>query len=253
MGEKNPWFSIKKNLFNKNIWLHHSSLTDFKWFFINNAIKFIFLNIFAGFILSAYALSVVFLTFLREWFGEIDPVVKDHNLIRFYHTLSTFIILDFFRFFQHYLMHKIPWLWKFHKLHHSAEVLTPMTLNRVHPVEVFIGMGRTTVATGLTSALYVYLFQVPLYGIDILGVNIFGFLFNAFGANLRHSQIWISFGFMEYIFMGPSQHQIHHSRNPEHFNKNFGVCLSIWDILFKTFFKTKEKLHLRFGLNPGRG
>ena len=248
---KNALSDIKQNLFNMDIWLHPSSITDFKWFFINNSIRFIFLNIFAGFLLSAHSLSIMFLGLLRECCGDMEPIMTDRTLIRLVYTIGAFVILDFFRFFQHYLMHTIPFLWNFHKLHHSAEVLTPMTLNRVHPIEIFIGMGRTILATALSSALYVYLFQIPLYGFDILGVNIFGFLFNVLGANLRHSQIWIGFGPMEYIFIGPAQHQIHHSRAHEHCNKNFGVCLSIWDILFKTFFKTEGKIQLQFGLNSG--
>ena len=246
---KNAFPNIVKNLLSKDIWLHPSSITDFKWFFINNSIRFVFLNFFVGFFLSAYSLSIMLLEFLREYCGEVDPIMSDRNLIRLVYTIGTFVILDFFRFLQHFLMHKVPCLWKFHKLHHSAEVLTPMTLNRVHPVELFIGMGRTALATALSSALYVYLFQVPLHGFDILGVNIVGFLFNVLGANLRHSQIWISFGPMEYIFMGPAQHQIHHSSALGHRNKNFGICLSVWDILFKTFFKTKGKIQLQFGLS----
>lgn len=247
-GEKKPFSYMKEHLFNKKILFHPSSLFDLKMFFLNNFIKFICLSFFASFLLSSHSISVSFLSILRKNFGEIQPITQNLWVIRLSYTLFTFVLLDFLRFFQHYLMHRVPLLWKIHKVHHSAEVLTPLTLNRMHPFEMLISMTRNVFAIAISSALYVYLFQIPLYGYDILGVNLFGFLFNALGANFRHSHIWISFGFLEYIFISPAQHQIHHSKRPEHHNKNLGVCLSLWDLFFKSFIKTNKRMKLKFGI-----
>ena len=203
---------------------------------------------FAGFLTSSYSISLYFIEIFRKAFGEISPLSQNWFVIRLSYTVFTFILLDFFRFYQHCLMHKIPLLWKFHQVHHSAEVLTPLTLNRMHPVEMFISMARTVLVNAISSALYVYLFQVPLYGFDILGVNMFGFLFNAIGANLRHSAVWISYGPLEYLFISPAQHQVHHSKDPLHFNKNFGICFSAWDLLFRSFYRANKKMSLQFGL-----
>ena len=231
------FLELKKNFFNRDIWLHPSSILDIKIFFLNNLIRFIFLSFFAGFLMSSHSISVWAINTLRETFGEIKPIATDWFVIRLSYTLFSFILLDFLRFFQHFLMHRCKWLWRFHRVHHSAEVLTPLTLNRMHPVEMFIGMARTTLAVTVSSSLYVYLFQVPLYGFEILGVNLFGFMFNALGANLRHSHIWLSFGRLEYLFISPAQHQIHHSKNPQHHHKNLGICLSIWDIFLEVSLK----------------
>ena len=247
-GGQKPWEEVKNKLLNISIWTHPSSTLDFKLFFLNNFIRFIFVVSFSGFLLSSHSLSVFCIKMLRESFGEIAPLSTNDFFIRFSYTLFSFILLDFLRFFQHYLMHRVPFLWRIHRVHHSAQVLTPLTLHRIHPIEMFIGMARSTLFLIISSSLYIYLFQVPLYGFDVLGVNLFGFLFNAFGSNLRHSHIWLGFGIFEYVFVSPAQHQIHHSKNHSH--KNLGVCLSIWDICFNSFFKTRGKVELEFGLSP---
>ena len=53
--------------------------------------------------------------------------------------------------------------------------------------------------------------------------------------HLQHSQVWIAFtGWLGRLFMSPAHHQIHHSSNPAHFNKNLGSCLALWDWMFGT-------------------
>ena len=234
-GRKYAWAYIRKKLLNKNILLHPSSVFDIKMLILNNCMKMAFIGLCSGLLLSSHSLSVFFIKLLRLW--EIKPISDNILIAGIFYTIFSFVLLDFFRFFQHYLMHNVGFLWKFHRLHHSAEVLTPLTLHRVHPVEMFIGLLRTTLAIAISSGLYVYLFQMPLHGYHILGVNLPGFLFNVLGANLRHSHIWLGYGWAEYLFVSPAQHQIHHSQNPVHFNKNLGVCISIWDIIFGSFVK----------------
>ena len=74
------------------------------------------------------------------------------------------------------------------------------------------------------------------------------------GANLRHSHIWLSFGpFVEHIFFSPAQHQIHHSTDPRHFNKNFASDLSIWDWMFGSLYVTHGKENIRVGLVESDG
>jgi len=79
--------------------------------------------------------------------------------------------------------------------------------------------------------------------------KILNFLFYFFGANLRHSHVKLKyFSFLEYIFISPYQHQIHHSNNQQHFDSNLGSRLAIWDYLFGTLIKSKEVKELKFGL-----
>jgi hypothetical protein len=67
------------------------------------------------------------------------------------------------------------------------------------------------------------------------------FIFNSLAANLRHSHVWLSFGpVLERVLSSPAQHQIHHSDAPRHFNKNFGINLSLWDWMFGTLYVTRS-------------
>mgnify|MGYP000642776840 CR=1 FL=1 len=74
--------------------------------------------------------------------------------------------------------------------------------------------------------LFVYLFKNPLGITQILGVNLFVFIFNIAGSNLRHSPVRLGFGKCEYLFISPAQHQIHHSK--KHFNKNVFFDMAVW-------------------------
>ena len=70
-----------------------------------------------------------------------------------------------------------------------------------------------------------------------------------FGANLRHSHVKLKYpSFLEYIFISPYQHQIHHSINKHHYDKNMGSKLAIWDFIFGTLILSKETSRIRFGV-----
>ncbi|MCB0378605.1 MAG: sterol desaturase family protein [Bdellovibrionales bacterium] len=163
-------------------------------------------------------------------------------------TLLVFVWDDFLRFTHHYLMHKVPILWHIHKTHHSASVLTPMTLYRIHPLESLLASLRNGLSLGVSNGVLIFLFSGQVQLLTLLGVNLFGFLFNSLTGNLRHSHIPISFGFAEYLLISPKQHQIHHSRNSQHYDKNFGVALSIWDLIFGTLILSKKEKITSFGV-----
>ncbi len=228
--------------------LHPSSLMDFKIMGLNLVLKaFVFpLILFSSFSVSVGALRVI-----RRWV-DITPAADASPWVQsLTATLIAFILNDFLRFLHHYLMHRTPLLRLLHRTHHSALVLTPFTLFRAHPLESLIAGARNIISLGLTFALYSFLFGKVINIYDFLGVNIFGFLFNATLSNLRHSPIPISFGLLEYIFISPRMHQIHHSSDPRHWNKNYGVALSLWDQLVGSFYRPtqREAQSLSFGLH----
>ena len=82
----------------------------------------------------------------------------------------------------------------------------------------------------------------------IASTNAALFVFLFLGSTLAHSHIWISFGKLENFFVSPAMHQIHHSDNPKHFDKNMGLSLSIWDRMFGTAHLTPEFEEIHFGL-----
>lgn len=224
---------------------HHSSRLDFQLFFANALFKAFLLT---PWLLGSGAVGFAVFQATRELFGR--PVATDWPWWAYATLFSVvlFVVEDFSRFFTHYLMHKVPWMWEFHKIHHSAAVMTPLTYFRVHPAEIAIMAIRHSLVLGSVSGVYIALLGSKLTGLEILGVDAFGFIFNLALANLRHSHVPISFGRLEQWILSPFQHQIHHSARRKHFDKNFGVCLAAWDRLFGTFVAAEGERIFRFGL-----
>ena len=238
-------------IFNKNVWLHRSAKQDYWIWLINGGIKaFIIVPL----LFSSAPLAIKLNQFLQGMFGDIpsDYFVAYNIPILF--TLLLFLLDDFSRFLLHWLSHKVPLLWRFHQVHHSAEVLTPVTVYRIHPIESALYAVRLILTQAIAIGVGVYLFGRHLDVIDILGANAFVFAFNLLGANLRHSHIWLSWGNkVEYWFISPAQHQIHHSVEHTHYDKNFGSALAVWDRMFGTLLTANRTTKPRkFGLTNNK-
>lgn len=248
-----------RKLFSPSLWLHPSSLVDMQMLLLNSILRALLIT---PFIVGKMSVIILTAATLRDLFGDFNdfgyfsgPEISgslqngySHGLIVLLFTITLFVAEDFSRFAQHWLMHHIPWLWRIHQVHHSAEVLTPLTLYRLHPLEMFISSWRGILVLGTVTGLFVYLFPGQLSALEILGVDALGFLFNAMGANLRHSPVSLSFGPLSKVFISPVMHQIHHSSDPAHRNKNFGSCLSLWDRLAGCYLPGTMGQALDFGL-----
>jgi len=164
-------------------------------------------------------------------------------------SLYTIVMIDLGLFIGHYLMHRVPLLWEFHKVHHSAEVLTPATVFRVHPVDDVVNACVSAVCVGIAQGAWLAL--VPTTGsmITVLQLNVALFVFYVVGYNLRHSHVWLDFGVFERVFVSPAMHQIHHSLAVRHHDKNFGFLFSFWDRAAGTCIPaSEENEEIQFGL-----
>ena len=86
--------------------------------------------------------------------------------------------------------------------------------------------------------------------VSVYGVNVILFLFNATGSNLRHSHVQIRYGArVEKFLISPAQHQIHHSMDPRHHDRNFGAALAIWDWMAGSLCVADKNMELKFGLS----
>lgn len=241
--------AIWRSFSNPRIWLHPSARLDYQLLVINPMVRVMLLGM-VGFSLVPVALAVS--QRLDQWLGPISPGWSGVTVTATY-TLVLFIADDFTRFLLHYLMHKVPALWSLHRLHHSAEVLTPLTVYRIHPLESLLYSLRMVVTQGAVLGVFFFAFGMNLTVWEIAGANIFTYLFNLAGANLRHSHVWISWGpWLERVFISPAQHQIHHSSNPAHFDRNMGAFLALWDGLFGTLLTAKDQDVERYGLTRDR-
>jgi len=239
-------FISGKQLFSAKLWFNQSSLIDVCWLFINQWIfKFLVVPLLA--LQVSYALSIN--NFLNTLFGAGNYWQLNQSLLVLLFTSSLFICQDFGKFLVHFTFHKTRFLWRFHAVHHSATTLTPLTLYRIHPVEMIINSLRSLLIGAVVSGLFIYLFKNPLGISQVLGVNLFVFIFNIAASNLRHSPVWLGFAKCEYLFISPAQHQIHHSAAMQHFDKNFGSALAIWDYAFNTLLLSEGQSVKAFGID----
>jgi sterol desaturase/sphingolipid hydroxylase (fatty acid hydroxylase superfamily) len=164
-------------------------------------------------------------------------------------ALAISMASDFGYFLFHWLSHVFPPLWAIHKLHHSAEVLTPLTAARVHAFEHPIMGPFMAMTTGVLVGPLLYLYGGETSAPTIFGLDMAGAMFFLLGHNLHHSQVWVYFGpIIGRIIVSPAQHQIHHSCLPRHLDKNFAEHWAFWDTLFGTLYLPQGHEALEYGL-----
>ncbi|CAN5710155.1 sterol desaturase family protein [soil metagenome] len=240
-----------KYLFPKQVYAHPSFRLDLK------LMLFLHLAVPAGWFLEGWMLTSVsdyVSDGLDSLFGgAVATQATPSMAAKIGLGVLLFVASDFARFFNHFLHHNIPALWQLHTVHHSAEHLNPLTTYRFHPIEMFF------------ENLSVVLFVGTLAGLveSLLGGNpltYYGTIYawaylraaNALGTNLRHMHVWWAWNpKLSHFLISPAQHQIHHSTDPKHYDKNFGFFFGIWDWMFGTLYVPKEKEVLTFGLTDG--
>ena len=237
-----------KKIFDKKILWSGSAKADYKLFLVNRIFTFFI----SPLLISQVAISTAIYLFLHsvDILNQNLFVNTPTSLVIALFTITLFVVDDFTKYIVHRWMHKMPLLWAIHKVHHSAKTMTPITVYRVHPLEGVLFSLRSVIAQGLVIPTFLFFFgsAVDLY--TIVGVNVLVFFFHATGSNLRHSHIDISYWkWLEHILISPSQHQVHHSIAEEHYDKNFGAALAIWDWIFGSLHLSENKGDVVFGLD----
>jgi sterol desaturase/sphingolipid hydroxylase (fatty acid hydroxylase superfamily) len=241
--------TLVRALFPRRIMTSPSLVMDVSYFLLA---VFVFGVIFGWALISYQMIGNGVAAFLTSHLGTVAPTSMPDIAVRAIITLALFLAYELGYWFDHYLMHRVPMLWEFHKVHHSATVLTPLTIFRVHPVDSAIFANIMAVSTGITGGVMNYAFGITAYQYAITDTNIILVVFVHAYIHLQHSHVWISFpGVLGRILLSPAHHQIHHSDNPIHFDKNLGSGLAIWDFLFGTLYVPRcEPEKLNFGVKP---
>ena len=239
--------SLVAELLPRRILMHPSCQRDYAILALNAGIFFFFTlpfvlphTVFAGLLLSASEVAGV-------------DVPAPTNAIGWQLLFSLYMLLvwDFVATSSHYLKHRIPVLWEFHKVHHSAEAMTPVTNYRRHPVDFLFSSIIIVTGTGLALALWVQVFGYAGPVLAYYGMPAALAVWYLLGYNLRHSHMWICYGpFWSRILISPAQHQIHHSREARHYDTNFGLVFAFWDRLYGTLYVPDRKEAIRFGIEP---
>lgn len=185
--------------------------------------------------ISKYLLSALFLIQLVTWLEPYGHQIwpSDWNLV--VQVFLFLLIKDFFRYWYHRWMHEVPFMWRWHAVHHSVERLYWLNGIRSHPLEIIVQTLMWAVPLALLQP-----------GPDIILVSTFMAL--SIGI-FQHSNIDLKLGVWEYIFSIGDNHRYHHYPDKEVGDSNYGGEFIVWDILFGTFHKVKgERPHDRIGI-----
>ena len=145
----------------------------------------------------------------------------------FFVVVLTFAAIDFIYYWFHRCSHRIKFLWAMHMNHHSSEEMNFVVSLRQAWFAPF--------------AKVIFFMPLPLIGFDPLITVVVG-IASTFWGVIGHTQ-WINkLGPLEYIFVTPSHHRVHHGSNDQYIDKNFGNLLIIWDKFFGTFEPEGEKV-----------
>lgn len=134
------------------------------------------------------------------------------------------LILDFAIWGQHVITHKVPLLWRLHRVHHADRDMDVTTAIRFHPVEIALSM---SLKIGL----------VYLLGPAALAVVLFEIILNG-TAMFNHANLRLPLAFdriLRLLLVTPDMHRVHHSVHRAEHDSNYGFSLSLWDRLFGTY------------------
>jgi sterol desaturase/sphingolipid hydroxylase (fatty acid hydroxylase superfamily) len=246
-------------LFPSRVWLHRSALADYRFFLVNSMLMLVLLLPLSG---AANGWLQDLAATLLQWLPAATASDTNAGGIAWpwlvLVALTSLAIMDFTIFACHTAMHRVPVLWEFHKVHHSAEVLVPLTLYRMHPVDLLLTAFAVSFTLSLVAGLLIL--ALPVLGLDannlpmfkIMGLNGFLFCFYLFGYNLRHSHIWLAYPvWLSRILMSPAQHHIHHSCEERHLDKNMGLVFALWDWAAGSLYVPKGREEFALGLVDG--
>lgn len=150
--------------------------------------------------------------------------------------IELLLLCDLGFYSAHRLSHAVPWLWRFHEVHHSSEQLDWLATYRVHPVDQLVN-----------NALIIG--PSILLGFSAAPMLIYAMIYR-WHAILLHSNVRIDFGPLRWIVASPLFHHWHHADQPEAYDRNFGGQLVIFDWLFGTLNLRSCELPARYGLTP---
>ncbi len=175
--------------------------------------------------------------FIQHFYGFVQQFGLQIKLEPgFWQFVLVFIIVDFFYYFYHLALHKIRWFWVAHVTHHSSQRMN------------FSTALRQNFLIDLNFAWALWLVPLALIGFDknwmIIAVEL-----NLAYQFFVHTEAVKRLGPLEWILNTPSHHRVHHGRNLQQIDRNFGGVFIIWDRLFGTFVDERDAGQIDYGLN----
>ena len=180
---------------------------------------------FLTFIPAKTILAVAPLTSLREWVGALPFVVQ---------FVAIMFLTDVVQYWLHRAFHRVPWLWKFHSVHHSAQSMDWMAGARMHFLEIFALRASTVIPMFVlgfsANAMNTYIFVVYLYSTFV------------------HANLSWRFPIIEKFLVTPRFHHWHHGVEREAIDVNFAIHFPLLDRLFGTYHLPKDQWPTGYGI-----
>lgn len=201
---------------------------------------YMFFNLFIFSVLIFAALSDTADYLMKQIFGynwrSNMAIVNVKNLNPGIQILILFLSRDFIQWFIHRLLHRFNFLWEFHKVHHSVEVMGFAAHLRYHPFE--------NIFYRSIEVLFIALFAFSVTDFFIV------YVVSLCIGHLNHANFYIKLGPLKYIFNNSNMHMWHHVKiSPYKYGINFGMSLSIWDYLFKTAYLPSSGKNIDLGFS----
>ncbi|HEY9104773.1 sterol desaturase family protein [Chitinimonas sp.] len=197
----------------------------------NDLIHFGFNHLLIGFMLLVvnFAIHKVF-----GWMVKSDLQAMIQNLWFLPQLLLCVFVADFVEYWTHRAYHEVPFLWKFHSIHHSSEVMDWLAGSRLHFMEIIV----TRVL--ILGALYVAGFEKNVLDAYIIIVG--------FQAVFNHANVHLNWGPLRYVFVTPDFHHWHHSSDDEAIDRNYAAHFSFIDYIFGTAVDSEKQFPEKYGV-----
>ena len=183
-------------------------------------------DLFYFFISSLMVQSLTFLTMIPsttilhsfDLAGAREAVASQPVVLQFFEIM---LLTDLVQYWLHRTFHRVPFLWKFHAVHHSAQAMDWLAGSRMHLMEIVILRGTTL---------------IPMYVLGFSPVALYGYIFTVYlFSTLVHANIRTGFGRLEKWLVTPRFHHWHHGIEREAIDVNFAVHFPLFDRLFGTY------------------
>lgn len=190
-----------------------------------------------GYVFS-FAISFLFIVIMWSLFGPLIPESVKAFVLAWPIWVQVIVLMvfgDLYYYWVHRAFHKIPFLWRFHAVHHSIEDLDWLAAHRVHPLD-----------TGLTNSGVIII--ALSFGFAPAAMVVYATIFT-WHSFLKHSNVNISWGPLRWIFATPAYHHWHHGNQPDAYDKNFSGQLPLWDLVFGTAIMTEHENPEKYGVD----
>ncbi len=205
---------------------------------------YFFIYDFVIFFLGLYAVTYVLNNLFYSIIGGLGldkaslQIFDIHGLHIVFQIIILFVIVDFFEWFAHFLMHRFDFLWAFHKIHHAQEEIGVSSSRHFHILEFFVFKP-------------IVFLPVSLIGYTTSEYAIYTSFFIVFVAFFTHANAKIPLGKLNLLINSPNTHIWHHAQNvPEKFRYgvNFASVLNIWDVLLGYYYLPDDSKNPQLGI-----